>query len=113
MLLFAQLLYILLWQIKSIDAILVQVGTPLFMLTSKSFCKLQNPPAIPTLMIAHFVSRVRSCKFIIDWHNFGYRYLCRLKSLFKSLLILHISYSILAINLGEKSLLVKIYKWYA
>ena len=33
---------------------------------------IQNPPAIPTLMIARIVATLRQAKLIIDWHNFGY-----------------------------------------
>ena len=53
---------------------------------------LQNPPSIPSMAIAWFVSRIRSCKFVIDWHNYGY--------------------SIMSLTLGERHKLVKIAKWY-
>ncbi|KAJ3318198.1 hypothetical protein HDU76_000899 [Blyttiomyces sp. JEL0837] len=33
---------------------------------------IQNPPAIPTLLIAQIVRWVRQCRLVIDWHNFGY-----------------------------------------
>jgi beta-1,4-mannosyltransferase len=33
---------------------------------------VQNPPAIPTLLVALVAVRLRSAKLIIDWHNFGY-----------------------------------------
>jgi len=32
----------------------------------------QNPPSIPTLLIAFIICFVRGTKLIIDWHNFGY-----------------------------------------
>lgn len=44
---------------------------------------------MPTLIIVWFVCRIRSSKFIIDWHNYGY--------------------TILALSLGEKHLLVRLY----
>jgi len=50
-----QLLWILLRGVPKPDVILVQ-----------------NPPAIPTLLLIWFVARVRSAKFVVDWHNFGY-----------------------------------------
>lgn len=33
---------------------------------------MQNPPAIPTLIIAKFIAIIRQAWLIIDWHNFGY-----------------------------------------
>lgn len=33
---------------------------------------VQNPPAIPTLLIAVVGSRLRRCRLIIDWHNLGH-----------------------------------------
>ncbi|TPX35639.1 chitobiosyldiphosphodolichol beta-mannosyltransferase [Synchytrium microbalum] len=33
---------------------------------------VQNPPALPTLGIITLISWYTACKFIIDWHNFGF-----------------------------------------
>lgn len=33
---------------------------------------VQNPPAIPTLLVAGLVARMRGARLIVDWHNFGY-----------------------------------------
>ncbi len=33
---------------------------------------VQNPPAMPTLLVALLAARLHSAKLIIDWHNFGY-----------------------------------------
>lgn len=33
---------------------------------------VQNPPAMPTLLVAVLAARLRAAKLIIDWHNFGY-----------------------------------------
>ena len=33
---------------------------------------VQNPPSIPTLLLAIIVCRLRGTKPVIDWHNFGY-----------------------------------------
>ena len=32
---------------------------------------VQNPPSIPTLIIAIIVCRLRGSKLVIDWHNTG------------------------------------------
>ena len=53
---------------------------------------VQNPPSIPTLLIAQAVCFVRNTRLIIDWHNFGY--------------------TILALKLGENHPLVKIAELY-
>lgn len=57
---------------------------------------VQNPPSIPTLVVAQVVCFIRNTRLIIDWHNLGY--------------------TILALKLGEKHLLVKlseVYEQYA
>ncbi|KAI9761842.1 MAG: putative zinc transporter msc2 [Chaenotheca gracillima] len=56
------------------------------------FGPLKNPPAIPTLAVAQFVCLLRNTHLLIDWHNFGW--------------------SILALKLGERHLLVRIAKKY-
>ena len=33
---------------------------------------VQNPPSIPTLLIATIICFVRHTRLVIDWHNFGY-----------------------------------------
>lgn len=53
---------------------------------------VQNPPSIPTLLVAQFVCLVRNTRLVIDWHNFGY--------------------TILAMRLGETHPLVKLSEWY-
>lgn len=32
---------------------------------------VQNPPALPTLLVARIVARLRAAKLVVDWHNFG------------------------------------------
>lgn len=51
---FLQLLWLLGWRLARPDFILVQ-----------------NPPAIPTLLVALIAARARSARLVIDWHNFG------------------------------------------
>ena len=53
---------------------------------------VQNPPAIPTLLIAWMAARLRSARLVVDWHNFGY--------------------AILALRLGAPHPLVTIARWY-
>ncbi|MCJ1477490.1 mannosyltransferase [Lambiella insularis] len=53
---------------------------------------VQNPPSIPTLLVAHLVCFLRGTRLVIDWHNFGY--------------------SVLALKLGSSHPLVFISRWY-
>ncbi|OTF78695.1 chitobiosyldiphosphodolichol beta-mannosyltransferase-like protein, partial [Euroglyphus maynei] len=48
-----------------------------------------NPPSVPTLFIVWLVCRIRSSKFVIDWHNYGH--------------------TILALSHGRKHPLVRLY----
>ncbi|KAI1944592.1 mannosyltransferase [Ophidiomyces ophidiicola] len=52
----------------------------------------QNPPAIPTLLLALLTCWLRNSRLIIDWHNFGF--------------------SILALKLGQSHPMVWLMKWY-
>ena len=53
---------------------------------------VQNPPSIPTLIVAQFICFVRHTRLIVDWHNFGY--------------------SLLALHLGARHPLVRLSQWY-
>jgi len=33
---------------------------------------VQNPPAIPTLLVALVAARLRGARLVVDWHNFGW-----------------------------------------
>ena len=44
----------------------------LFRIPKFEFLILQNPPGIPSMFICWIVCKLRSAKFIIDWHNYGY-----------------------------------------
>lgn len=39
---------------------------------ARRFMLVQNPPSIPTLVIAQAVCLIRSSKLIVDWHNLGH-----------------------------------------
>lgn len=52
----------------------------------------QNPPSIPTLLVAGVVCFCRNTQLVVDWHNFGY--------------------SILGLKLGPRHPLVKISEMY-
>ena len=53
---------------------------------------VQNPPSIPTLVIAQVICFLRHTRLVIDWHNFGH--------------------SILALKLGNKHPLVRVSRQY-
>ena len=52
----------------------------------------QNPPSIPTLLVAQVICRLRETRLIVDWHNLGY--------------------TILALRLGSSHPLVRLAQWY-
>ncbi|KAK5071988.1 mannosyltransferase [Lithohypha guttulata] len=60
--------------------------------TAHEWMLVQNPPSIPTLLLAILACRARNTKLVVDWHNFGY--------------------SILALKLGHSHLLVRVSKYY-
>lgn len=60
-------------------------------ISAMDYILLQNPPSIPTLPIACFISWWKNCHLIVDFHNYGY--------------------TILGLSAGNGSLLVKIAKW--
>lgn len=43
-----------------------------FTIPKPRFILIQNPPAIPTLLLFQLTSWVLGVKLIIDWHNFGF-----------------------------------------
>jgi beta-1,4-mannosyltransferase len=64
----------------------------LFRVAGPDVVLVQNPPAIPTLLIAWMAARLRSARLVVDWHNFGY--------------------AMLALRLGARHPLVTIARWY-
>lgn len=64
----------------------------LFRVSRPDVVLVQNPPAIPTLLIAWLAARLRSARLVVDWHNFGY--------------------SMLALRLGTGHPLVTMARWY-
>ncbi|HTY55694.1 MAG TPA: glycosyltransferase [Candidatus Binataceae bacterium] len=71
----ARLLWMLLFRVDRPETILVQ-----------------NPPAIPSLLVGVIAARMRAAKLVIDWHNFGY--------------------SMLALKLGIRHPAVRFARWY-
>lgn len=63
-----------------------------FQTPTSEWMLVQNPPSIPTLLLAIIACHLRGSKLVIDWHNFGY--------------------SILALKLGDSHPLVKASKVY-
>ncbi|KAJ1967283.1 mannosyltransferase [Dispira parvispora] len=61
-------------------------------LSLPNYILVQNPPAIPTLMVVQLVCWLRSIRLVIDWHNFGY--------------------TILALNLGFQHPVTRIAAYY-
>jgi beta-1,4-mannosyltransferase len=63
----------------------------LFSLRRPDTVFVQNPPSVPTLLVALVVARLRSARFVIDWHNYGY--------------------TMIALRLGQRSPLVLLHEW--
>ena len=68
------------------------VWTLLFRLGRPDTVFVQNPPSIPTLLVAFAVARLRAARFVIDWHNYGY--------------------SMVALRLGERHPAVTLHRWF-
>ena len=66
--------------------------TLLFSVPKPDVVLVQNPPAIPTLLTALLVAKIRSARLVIDWHNFGY--------------------TLLALRLGEDHPALRLARWY-
>jgi len=60
-----------LWQVLQLLWVL------LFVIAAPSAVLVQNPPSIPTMLVAFIASRMRGARFVIDWHNFGYTILAQ------------------------------------
>lgn len=43
-----------------------------YSITAKQYMLVQNPPSIPTLLIAQINCFLRNTKLVIDWHNLGH-----------------------------------------
>ncbi|GMK58428.1 hypothetical protein CspeluHIS016_0504600 [Cutaneotrichosporon spelunceum] len=80
------------WIIRAPIRILYQIASVVYLCVFAIPCNtqiflVQNPPAIPTLLLSQIISETTRSKLIIDWHNTGY--------------------SILALRLGQDSRIVK------
>ncbi|EMC95837.1 glycosyltransferase family 33 protein [Baudoinia panamericana UAMH 10762] len=74
------------WQFQSLY---VAVG---YSTKATKWMLVQNPPSIPTLLVAQMICFFRNTRLVIDWHNFGY--------------------SLLALRLGRKHPFVILSEWY-
>ena len=63
-----------------------------YLVKPKRFMLVQNPPSIPTLIIAQIICFVRNTRLVIDWHNLGH--------------------TLLALKLGKKHVLVRLSEAY-
>jgi beta-1,4-mannosyltransferase len=48
------------------------LGCLLFIARPSKWLLVQNPPSIPTLIIASLVCLIQQRRLVIDWHNYGY-----------------------------------------
>jgi beta-1,4-mannosyltransferase len=53
---------------------------------------VQNPPSVPTLLVALIAARARSARLVVDWHNFAW--------------------TMLALRLGHGHPIVRLARWY-
>lgn len=74
-----------LWQSVNLSKVLLFNGRPKYIL-------VQNPPSLPALGICWLVSALYRCRFVIDWHNYGY--------------------TIMALSVGRQHLLTRLYERY-
>ncbi|XP_054747345.1 chitobiosyldiphosphodolichol beta-mannosyltransferase [Anastrepha obliqua] len=81
-----KLIFKTIWQTLSLLIALVSIRRPNFLL-------VQNPPAVPTLVVCYLYCAITRTKFIVDWHNY--------------------TYTILALGTaeGEKSAFCRLAKW--
>lgn len=68
------------WQCVTLFALLLIIRRPKLLL-------VQNPPAVPSLLVCHLFTKLVGAKLIVDWHNY--------------------TYSIMALNLSSSHLLVR------
>lgn len=65
-------MFLLYAPLKVIFQILQLLWVLVFVLPRYDALLVQNPPSIPTLLVAWVATRLRCSKLVIDWHNFGY-----------------------------------------
>jgi hypothetical protein len=63
---------LLLLPIKAIYQFIQLMWTLLFVIGRPNYILIQNPPAIPTMIVARIVATLRCSTLVIDWHNFAY-----------------------------------------
>ncbi|KAJ2742447.1 mannosyltransferase [Coemansia sp. BCRC 34301] len=58
--------------LKVLHQVVVLFWVILATITRPDFILVQNPPAIPTLLVARTCAMITGARLIIDWHNYGY-----------------------------------------
>ncbi|OCF75995.1 hypothetical protein I204_03292 [Kwoniella mangroviensis CBS 8886] len=84
------------WIIRAPIRVIVQIYSIMKLIIweipiNTEYIFVQNPPSIPTLFLAQFITLNTGSKLVVDWHNTGY--------------------SILAMRLGMRSPIVKVARW--
>jgi beta-1,4-mannosyltransferase len=65
----------LIWRIVSLCLYLIHalfVSVSAAQATKVDCVVVQNPPALPLLVIAYFYCKIRGARLVIDWHNLGF-----------------------------------------
>ncbi|KAI3658148.1 hypothetical protein MP638_001611 [Amoeboaphelidium occidentale] len=83
-----KLIFLLYAAFKILFQVMALYSILLISIPKPDYILIQNPPSIPTILIARITAWMMSSKLIIDWHNLGY--------------------SILALRLGPKSFVVSL-----
>lgn len=68
----SKFLFLLLGPLKVLFQIAVLWWTLGYKSKKARWLIVQNPPSIPTLLLAYIISSCRGTSLLIDWHNFGY-----------------------------------------
>ncbi|KAJ2094793.1 mannosyltransferase, partial [Coemansia sp. S142-1] len=67
-----RVLFYLFAPLKVVYQLVVLFWTILATIKRPDFILVQNPPAIPTLLVARVCAAITRARLVIDWHNYGY-----------------------------------------
>lgn len=85
-------LFVLLAPFKVAFQLAGLMWTLLFLVARPDVILVQNPPAIPTLLVVRVVAALRRSRLVIDWHNYGF--------------------TLLGMSLGPRHPLTRVAYWY-